>query len=59
MKEQELAIGTRIGWRNYKGTVVDDYWRHRDRFTVRFDGDDFTLDFGAGSLRPIPQEQSA
>lgn len=44
--------GDRVQWRGKPGTVTDDYWRHRDRFSVRFDGDHHDLDFGAEALRP-------
>jgi hypothetical protein len=36
--------GDRVSWRGRLGTVTSDYWRHRDRFSVRFDGDDHDLD---------------
>lgn len=49
--------GDRVSWRGKSGTVVSDYWRDRDRFTVQLDGDDHTLDFGADALRPIQQAE--
>jgi hypothetical protein len=50
--------GDRVSWRGRLGTVTSDYWRHRDRFSVRFDGDDHDLDFGAEALRPVRQAEN-
>lgn len=44
----------RVTWRGHPGTVIDDYWRDRDRYTVMLDGDGVPLDFGAEALRLIP-----
>lgn len=44
--------GDRVQWRGQAGTIDDDYWRHRDRFTVRFD-DGSESDFGAEALSPL------
>ncbi len=46
--------GDRVTWRGQPGTVVDDYWRDRDRFSVLIDGDHEPLDFGAEALRLLP-----
>lgn len=59
MKEQDIKPGVRVQWRGQSATVVSDYWRHRDRFSVQFDGDEHILDFGAEALTLIPQEQTA
>jgi hypothetical protein len=51
--------GDRVTWRGQPGVIDDDYWAHRDRYTVRFN-DGSESDFGAESLRlaaPL-QEQS-
>ena len=45
--------GDRVTWRGKPGEVVDDYWAHRDRFSVLFDGDREPLDFGAEALRLV------
>ncbi len=44
--------GDRVRWRDRLGTVTNDYWRHRDRFSVRLDDAEIDLDFGADALRP-------
>ncbi|MEG3086204.1 hypothetical protein [Sphingomonas sp. PB4P5] len=49
----KLVKGMRVRWRDREGVLVDDYWRDRDRYSVRFDGDDHTLDFGAEALQII------
>lgn len=54
-----LHKGARVEWRGKPGVVVDDYWRHRDRFSVLFDGASVPLDFGADSLRPANPPASA
>jgi hypothetical protein len=46
-----IRKGVRVEWRGKPGVVVDDYWRHRDRFSVLLDGASVPLDFGADSLR--------
>lgn len=43
--------GDRVVWRGKSGTVVDDYWKDRDRYSVLFDGESEPLDFGAAALR--------
>lgn len=48
--------GDRVHWRGKPGVVTDDYWRDRDRFSVRFDGESHTLDFGAEALRLVSSE---
>jgi len=55
--EYKLKKGDRVAWRDHLGTVVDDYWRDRDRYTVLLDGNDAPLDFGAGALKPISPER--
>lgn len=54
MTPEQIKVGMRvlIG-RLGAGTVVDDYWRHRDRFKVRLDNGK-ELDFGANSLKAAP-----
>jgi len=49
--------GDRVAWRDHLGTVTDDYWRDRDRYTVLLDGDGVPLYFGAGALKPIPPDR--
>lgn len=49
--------GERVTWRGMRGTVVDDYWRDRDRYSVLFDGAMQPLDFGAEALRRLPTER--
>lgn len=54
MSPHEVKIGMRVFiGRLDAGTVVDDYWRHRDRFKVRLDNGK-ELDFGASSLKAAP-----
>lgn len=45
--------GDRVTWRGQPGVIEDDYWSHRDRFTVRFD-DGSESNFGAACLRRLP-----
>lgn len=47
--------GDRVSWRGRLGRVSDDYWSHRDRYTVKFD-DGSENDFGAASLRSEPED---
>jgi len=49
--------GDRVTWRDHAGTVIDDYWRDRDRYTVLLDGDEVPLDFGAEALKLIPSNR--
>lgn len=49
----EPKKGDRVTWRGKPGTVTDDYWRQRDRFSVLLDGASEPLDFGATALRPL------
>ena len=49
----EPKKGDRVKWKHYVGTIVDDYWRDRDRYSVLFDGDKEPLDFGAEALSRI------
>ena len=42
--------GDRVVWRGKAGTIVDDYWSVRDRYSVLFDGSKHPLDFGADAL---------
>ena len=58
MKPSEMKVGLRVSWRDRVGVVTDDYWRDRDRYSVRFDGDEHTLDFGAEALSPTPSQTS-
>lgn len=46
-------VGDRVMWRDQPGTIMDDYWWSRDRYTVRFD-DGSESDFGAAALRRQP-----
>lgn len=55
MSERDIKPGVRVQWRGKAATVVSDYWRDRDRFSVQFDGDEHTLDFGAEALTLISQ----
>lgn len=48
--------GDRVTWRGKVGTVVDDYWKDRDRYSVLFDGSSEPLDFGAGALKILAGE---
>lgn len=50
--------GDRVQWRGKAGTVTDDYWSHRDRFSVLFDDSIMPLDFGAEALRLLPPSPS-
>ena len=54
MKPHEVKVGMRVLLgRLGAGTVVDDYWRGRDRFKVRLDNGK-ELDFCASSLKAAP-----
>lgn len=50
MSNRQPRKGDRVVWRGKAGTVVDDYWKDRDRFSVLFDGSREPLDFGAEAL---------
>jgi hypothetical protein len=44
---KKFARGARVSVRNHGlGTVVDDYWRYKDRFRVRLDDYKADYDFG-------------
>lgn len=49
-----LKKGDRVIWRGKAGTVVDDYWRDRDRYSVIFEGSSEPLDFVASALTATP-----
>jgi hypothetical protein len=34
---EKLAKGDRVQTRFGRGTISDDYWAHRDRYTVNYD----------------------
>ena len=60
MKPHEVKVGMRVSLgRMGAGTVIDDYWRDRDRFKVRLEDDGKELDFGAYALKPAPPVPSA
>ena len=54
MTPEQVKVGMRVLLgRLGAGTVVNDYWRQRDRFKVRLDsGGEY--DFVAASLNPAP-----
>lgn len=56
MSAYQPKKGDRVQWRERDGTVADDYWSDRDRYTVRFD-DGSESDHGAYALKPLVTHQ--
>lgn len=57
MTPSEVKVGQRVRCgRHGTGTVIDVYWRDRDRFKVRMD-DGKELDYGSYSLTLIPPSE--
>lgn len=57
MRPSEVKTGQRVRCgRSGAGTVIDVYWRDRDRFKVRLD-DGKELDFGSYSLTLLPPSE--
>jgi hypothetical protein len=50
----EVRVGMRVSTGYGLGTVTSDYWRDRNRFTVKLDLG-WEADFTAGSLRPAKE----
>ena len=54
MSPEQVKTGMRVNVGRFgAGTVIDVYWRDRDRFKVRLDNGK-ELDFGSYSLTPLP-----
>ena len=47
----DFKKGDRVSTQFGDGTIVDDYWAYKDRFTVKLDVDDGFFDFGSSSMR--------